>query len=225
VPVVTLSRRSRRLVGSALIVYGVAGLLLIGSAGMLVGSTIATIADVSNRVTEQRDALVATLRATSQTVDDAGTGIGGVGASLTMAKTSAEHATGLAGSLGQTLRELSSAMHIQIFGTEPLAGLSAGFDQAAAQSDALATDLRGVSAALGANTADLETSRRNLVTLGASLDRLVEAVDATPLGASLSTGVPPVVLEAAFVGLLVWLAVPALGALALGIGLLRGTLR
>jgi len=223
---VTLSGRTRRLVGTGLIAYGLAGLVLIAAAGVLVGGAIATLADVSGRVSQQRDALVATLRATSQTVDDAGTGIGGVGASLTMAKSSAEHATGLAGSLGQTLRELSSAMHVQIFGTEPLAGLSAGFDQAAAQADALATDLQGVSAALGANTTDLETSRRNLVTLGESLDRLVEAVDATPLGdTTLPGGVPPMLLEAAFIGLLVWLAIPALAALALGIGLLRGSLR
>jgi hypothetical protein len=225
VPNLTIPPRWRRLVAIALVAYGLSGLLLIGTAGVLVGGAVATLVDASTQVATQRDDLVATLRATSQTVTDAATGVGGVGASLTAAKTSSEDATRLAGSLGTTLRGLSSAMQVQIFGTRPLAGLSSGFDSAATQSEALATDLGAVSAALGANGKDLETTRRDLVTLGERVDGLVESLEATPLDQAAAGGVPPWLIELAFVGLLVWLALPAAAALAIGIGLLRGTLR
>ena len=224
-PVVTVTPRARRFVATGLVVYGASGLLLIAVGGLLVGNAIATLADASARITEQRDALVATLRATSQTVDDAATGVGGVGDSLAAAKASSDQATELARSLGSTLRQLSSGMQIQVFGTQPLAGLSAGFDNAASQSEALATDLGEVSTALGSNTADLTTTRSDLVTLGERIDRLVDSLEATPLGETSSGGAPAVLIEAAFAGLLLWLAVPAVAALAVGIGLLRGTLR
>jgi ABC-type transporter Mla subunit MlaD len=221
----TISPRWRRPIGGALVAYGVSGLLLIATAGLLVGGAVATLADASAQVAGQRDDLVATLRATSRTVTDAANGVGGVGASLTAAKTSSEDATRLAGSLGTTLRGLSSAMQVQIFGAQPLAGLSSGFDSAATQSEALATDLGAVSAALGANGEDLETTRRDLVALGERVDGLVDSLEATPLSQTAPGGVPPWLIELAFLGLLVWLALPAAAALAVGIGLLRGTLR
>ena len=223
--VLKISPRGRRLLASGLIAYGLAGLLLVAASGLLVGGAISTLAGVSERVTQQRDALVATLRATSLTVDHAATGIGGVSDSLTAARASTDHATGLARSLGSTFRDLSSAMNVQIFGTQPLAGLSSGFDNAASQSEALAADLDGVSTALGTNAADLATSHQDLVALGERLDVLVASLDTSDLGVGLSAGVPAVVVEAAFAGLLLWLAIPAATALAVGIGLLRGTLR
>ena len=203
------------------------GLLLIVVAGVLVGGAVATLADAGSHVSEQCDALVTTLRATSQTLGDASTGVGGVGQSLTAAKTSSEKATELAGSLGSTLRGLSSAMHVNVFGTQPLAGLSSGFDAAASQSEELATDLGAVSAALGANGADLDTTRQDLVMLQGRVDALIRSLEGTSLGATDpgSGTVPTVVIEAAFLALLAWLAVPAAVALAVGIGLLRGALR
>jgi hypothetical protein len=226
VPVVKISPRGRRLLASGLIAYGLGGLLLIAASGVLVGGAITTLADVSERVTQQRDALVATLRATSLTVDHAATGIRGVSDSLTAARASADQATGLARSLGSTFRDLSAAMQLQIFGTQPLAGLASGFDNAASQSEALATNLDGVSTALGTNATDLQTSHEDLVALGDRLDVLVASLGTSDLGgASLSAGVPAVVIEAAFAGLLIWLAIPAAAALAVGVGLLRGTLR
>lgn len=228
-PTLTLSPRAWRLVASGLVAYGLTGLLLIGASGLLVGGAIVTLADAGARVAAQRDALVATLQATSRTVADAAVGVGGVRDSLAAAKASSDQATQLAGSLGTTLRGLSSAMHVEIFGTQPLAGMSAGFDTAASQSEALATDLAAVSAALGGNGTDLETTRADLVALGDRVDRLVDAVEAMPLGdtpgSAGSGGAPPLLIEAAFIGLLVWLAVPATAALAIGVGLLRGTLR
>jgi hypothetical protein len=67
-----------------------------------------------------------------------------------------------------------------------------------------------------------------MVTLGDRVDGLVASLGAAPLGdgpGSVTGGVPPALVEAAFVALLLWLAVPAAAALAVGVGLLRGTLR
>src|SRR3972149_2583204 len=60
------------------------------------------------------------------------------GASAGAAGASADQGAGLARSLGTTLHDLAAAMSVQIFGTQPLAGLASGFDSAAGQSDELA---------------------------------------------------------------------------------------
>lgn len=214
---VRVSIQRRRFVGLALLAYGVAGLLLLAVAGAVIGGTIDQLRIVGTSVGEQRDALLGTLRATSLTLRDASSGVGNVGDSLNAAHASSDHAAGLARSLSTTLHGLSSAMSVQIFGTRPLAGLASGFGDAAAQSDELAGDLDGVGTALARNTADLETSRRDLAALSERLDLLATSVER----ASFGVGQEPFIVELVSVALLIWLAVPAAASIAVGLGLLR----
>jgi hypothetical protein len=214
---VGLTFRRRRYLGLGLLAYGLAGLLLLAVAGAVIGGTIQQLSVAGATVGEQRDALVDTLRATSLTMRNASSGVGNVGESLTAAHTSADHAAGLARSMGNTLRGLSAAMNVQIFGTRPLAGLASGFDNAAGQSEELAADLDAVGTALAQNTTDLETSRKDLAALSQRVDLLVASVETTPFGA----GQEPFIAELVFVALLVWLAVPAVASVALGVALLR----
>jgi hypothetical protein len=212
-----LNVRRRRYVGLGLLAYGLAGLLLLAVAGAVIGGTIQQLSVAGGTVGEQRDALLDTLRATSVTMRNASSGVGNVGESLTAAHTSAVHAGVLARSMGNTLRGLSAAMNVQIFGTQPLAGLTSGFDNAAGQSEELATDLDAVGTALAQNTTDLETSRKDLAALSERVDLLVSAIEATPFG----VGQEPFIAELVFVALLIWLAVPAVASIALGVALLR----
>jgi len=149
---VVLTARRRRYLGLGLLAYGLAGLLVLAVAGAVIGGTIQQLSVAGAPVGEQRDALrdalVDTLRATSLTMRNASSGVGNVGESLTAAHTSADHAAGLARSMGDTLRGLSEAMNVQIFGTQPLAGLASGFGNAAGQSEELAPDLDAVGTAL-----------------------------------------------------------------------------
>lgn len=212
-----LTRRGRRALGAGLLAYGIAGLVVLAVAAVVIGGTVDQLGAAGNRVDEQRQALVETLRSTSATMRNASTGVGNVGQSLAAARTSADHAAGLARSLGGTLHDLSAAMHLDVFGTQPLAGLAGGFDNAAAQSDQLATDLADVTTALGQNATDLETSRQDLAALGGRIDVLVASVETASFGA----GQEPLIVELVFLGLLVWLALPAAASLAIGVALLR----
>jgi hypothetical protein len=212
-----VTARRRRYLGLGLLAYGLAGLLLLAVAGAVIGGTVHRLNVAGKTVGEQRDALLGTLRATSLTMRNASAGVGNVGQSLTAAHASADHAAGLARSMGNTLRGLSSAMNVQIFGTQPLAGLASGFDNAGGQSDELAGDLDALGTALAQNTTDLETSRQDLAALSARVDQLVAAVETTPFG----VGQEPFTVELVFVALLVWLAVPAAGSIAVGAALLR----
>jgi hypothetical protein len=214
---VGLTLRRRRYLGLGLLAYGLAGLLLLAVAGAVIGGTIQQLSVVGATVGEQREALVDTLRATSLTMRNASSGVGSVGESLTAAHTSADHAAGLARSMGNTLRGLSAAMNVQIFGAQPLAGLASGFDNAAGQSEELAADLDAVGTALAQNTTDLETSRKDLAALSQRVDLLVASVETTPFG----VGQEPFIAELVFVALLIWLAVPAVASIALGVALLR----
>jgi hypothetical protein len=215
--VIALTARRRRYLGLGLLAYGLAGVLLLAVAGAVIGGAIQQLSVAGATVGEQRDALLGTLRATSLTMRNASSGVGNVGESLTAAHTSADHAAGLARSMGNTLRGLSAAMNVQIFGTQPLAGLTSGFDNAAGQSEELAGDLDAVATALAQNTTDLETSRKDLAALSDRVDLLVAAVETTPFGVAQE----PFIAELVFVALLIWLAVPALASIAVGVALLR----
>ena len=207
----------RRPLGLALVAYGIAGIVLIAAAGILVGGAIEQLASVSSQVGGQRDALVATLRATSVALDNASTGMGDVGTSLSAAQESSDRAAGLARSLRDTLAGLARAMDVSIFGTQPLAGLATGFDQAARQSDELATSLDEVGGALERNSGGLDTTERDLVALRDRVDRLVESLEATPLVVAPA----PLLAKLALLGLLLWLGVPAMASVIIGLRLMR----
>jgi len=209
----------RRVLGVALLTYGVTGLLVLALAAVVIGSAVDQLAVVGGRVEAQREALLETLRSTSATMRNASVGVGNVGQSLAAARTSADHAAALARSLGGTLHDLGSAMHLQILGTQPLAGLAAGFDTAASQSDQLAGDLTEVTSALARNSSDLDTSRQDLAALGANVDLLAESVETAPFGA----GQDPLIVEVVFLALVLWLALPAAASIAVGTALLRGS--
>lgn len=206
----------RQLVGAALVAYGVLGLLFLGAGAALIGGALEELDALSRRVGEQRDALVLTVRATSLTVRDAASGLGNVGTSLDAARRSTSDAAILSRSLAGTLAGLSAAMDLEILGARPLEGLAAGFEAASRQSGELASDLDNVGTALTQNASDLETSRADLVELGGRLDRLAGSLEAMPLG---DAG-PAVAVRIAFLGLLAWLAVPALASVFAGLRLL-----
>jgi len=207
----------RRPLGLALVAYGIAGIVLIVAAGILVGAAIEQLASVSSQVGGQRDALVATLRATSVALDNASTGMGDVGTSLSAAQESSDRAAGLARSLRDTLAGLARAMDVSIFGTQPLAGLATGFDQAARQSDELATSLDEVGGALERNSGGLDTTERDLVALRDRVDRLVESLEANPVDVAPA----PLLAQLALLGLLLWLGVPAVASVIIGLRLMR----
>ena len=195
----------RRLLGWALVVYGVVGLVLvIGGAAIGLG-----LASQVERLAVTADG---TLAAAVRSTDAAADAFGNVDASLTEAETSADAAAALSRDASGTLASLARAMELAVFGAQPLLPLAGEFEASSEQAAALGDTLDRVGGSLGDTRGDVARIGTELETLSAELAALREANGS---GGS----APPLRL---FVGLLLaWLLVPAVGALLGGLALLR----
>jgi len=200
-----LSTRSRRLLGWALIAYGLAGVVLVAG-GSIIGLDVA--ARVERLATSADGALVAASRST-QAAADAFTN---VDASLAEAQASVDAAAALARDASGTLASLGQAMELSVFGAQPLLPLAAEFDASSAQASALAETLDSVGSSLGDTRPDVDRVGAELGELSAELASLRGAG-----GTGEST--PP--LRPFVILLLIWLLVPAVGALIGGFVMLR----
>ncbi len=132
----------------------------------------------------------------------------GFDASLGEATVAAGEAAALAERSAQTARDLSAAMSINIFGTQPLQQLAGGFDASASDLDGLGGTLRTMGDALQGNGDDLAALQTQLTRLADQLEQL-----------SAPRRLPSIL--PATVGLLVLLALQSLGVLAAGLALSR----
>lgn len=196
---------SMRLLGWALILYGLAGLVLVGG-GAMVGVDLAARAE---RLTTSADD---TLAAAARSTDAAAEAFANVDGSLSEAESSAAAAAELAREASGTLASLAQAMTLSVFGAQPLLPLAAEFESSSAQASELADTLARVGGSLGGTRIDVEDIGAELDQLGTELHALRDAGD--PGGAT-----PP--LRPLVLLLLAWLLVPAVGGLLGGIALLR----
>ena len=210
---------SRRL-GDALIGYGVAGLTvaLLGLLALVwVSGRVAALADSVDVEVAQ---LATTLDRTADTLHDAGSSAVSFAVTLERTPPSVRQAAVTIRNLRPNLQAIEAQLStISILGTEPLAGPARLFGQ-------MATDLEGLDTRLDLIADDLETDRDALL---ANSRSLTEAGDqAAVLAERVRSGFIQgglddlravlVVTVLVFVG---WTAVPAVGALLLGIWLRR----
>ena len=196
----SIGRRRSRAIAAVLIAYGLAGVVILGiltSAVIPMTNTLDTIArssaDVGQVLASTRDAF------------------DGFGSSLTEAQRSAERAAAAARSSSQAARGLANGMSISIFGAQPLASLASGFRQQADDLSALADELDVLARSLSQNGADVRELREEVATLHTR---------ATWLGSSAQG---PAWLVPALLLVILWLAVPPIGALIVGVLLLRAS--
>lgn len=195
----------RRLLGWGLVLYGLAGLVLVIGGG-LVGL------EVAGRVERLAAAADGTLAAATASVEAASDAFANVDGSLAESQASAEAGAELSREASGTLRSLSVAMELSIFGAQPLRPLAADFETSADQASALAETLERVSSSL-------DDTRSDVSGIGTELDRLgVELAvlrDSTGAGGDAPSVRPLVML------LLAWLLIPALGGIIGGMAVLR----
>lgn len=196
----------RRALGWGLVLYGLAGIVLV-VAGAAIGL------DTASRIERLAADADGTLAAAIGTAQAAADSFVNVDTSLREAEASAVAAAGLSREAAGTLRSLALAMELSVFGAQPLLPLSAEFLASADQAEALADTLAAVGGSLGDTRTDVAGVGTEFEGLAGQLAALRDssgAGDAAP---------PPLRL---FIGLLLaWLAVPALGALVAGLTLLR----
>jgi hypothetical protein len=201
-----------RALGVALILYGALGLLLVGAGSMVGAGGVARVERLSDNVEGSLAAAASTVQNTADSFD-------GFETSLTEAGGAARNAAHVVRESAVTMANLSAAMSITIFGTQPLQPLARDFERGAEQLSMLSRDLDRLALALSANIDDVSSIRDDLRVLGERLDGLRTGTGDAPAGGGLGTGGLP--LRLLFFGLLAWLALQALGALVAGVLVLR----
>lgn len=200
----TLSRRTRRRLGLALVAYGGAGVLLLLVFGLIANSAIERLALV--------DPAAGALSDASAILGDTSTAFGGFGTSLENAQNSMAQAATSARDASATSSRLADGMSISIFGAQPLASLSQDFRKEASDLDAMAKQFDALTVSLKSNQQDVAKIRGDMALLKTRVDMARSAA--------------PVSVDSlrALLGLLVlWLALPAIVALGAGAYLYAGT--
>jgi hypothetical protein len=211
-----MSVRGLRLLGSALIAYGLAGTILLA----MLATSIATPLDEVDRLTtsvgEQRDAALEALDEAIATARQTAVAVRNVDASLVQARTATDRAAGLSTGVAQSMRGIATALAIDLFGVQPLIGLVPSFEASAVNLDLLATDLLAIGQALESTRTDTQTIAGGMDDLAASIERLRTSVAASPDLSQTSGALEP--LRLGLLALMAWLLVAAIGCVVAGFG-------
>jgi len=200
--------------------YGVVGLLLTGLgliALLYVGGRVGGLAD---RTSAQVGSIAATLDQTAAVLADAGTSASSFALTLERTPPAVRQTAQTVGNLrGNLLLVQGQLGAFDIFGARPLANAADLFGQ-------MAGDLEGLDGRLEFIAADLETNKAALLDNARSLRAFGDEIGG--LSDDLRGGIIEesfedlqVIMTAVFVVLVAWTAIPALGALILGIWIRR----
>ena len=196
-----------------LVAFGAVGLLL--AAVLLVG--LVRLAGAANALADEQAAIAELMNAGRATAVDGRSAAERAQAGVISTADAADQAAGFTTDLAAALRETASSLRVELFGNQPFAAAADRVDHAADQADQAAAGLtaaadqaRQGAAQLGAVTADLDRIATSMAGIGIGLSSR-GGIDAGAIG----------ILEAALIGLVVWLAVPAGACLWLGVMLWR----
>ena len=209
-------RRRRRRIAYGLLGFGLSGLVLILAAAVLVLGSLGAVDDAASGFERQRSELLAMLGPAAGALDSAATSVTNAGASLASSADAADQAATFTTRLAGSFEGLAALGSFEVFGARPFAGLADEFARVGTDARALSGDLLSTASALRTNVADTASVAADLSTLAARLDALEASLTAST-GAGL--GSATTALNAArivLLGLLVWLAVPAVLAAWLG---------
>lgn len=196
---------STRRLGWALSAYGAVGIVL-----LIIVAAVAL--DAAARAEHLVGSANTTLESAATTADAAADAFTGADESLDRGAASAADAATLSREASGTLRSLSAAMELSIFGTQPLLPLADDFGATADQAASLADQLDGVGTALS-------DTRTDITLVGERMRDLADDLAAVSPSGDPAASMPPLRLIVAL--LAIWLGLPAVGALAAGIWFLR----
>lgn len=213
-------RGGLRRLSTGLIAYGVAGLAVAFLGLVTLGWTAGRIASLADTVDAEVTQLATTLDRTADTLDAAGASAITFAVTIERTPPSVRQAAATIRNLRPNLQAIESQLSsISILGNRPLADAARLFGE-------MASDLQGLDTRLDLIAADLETDRDALLRNAKSLEELSDrtAIMAERVRTGFIQGgvedlrVVLVLTILVFVG---WTAVPAIGALALGLWLRR----
>jgi hypothetical protein len=210
----------RRQVGLGLIAFGLAGILLIVLAAALVIGSLGAAAGLASSLEQQRSDLVDLLEPAAAALGQSATTAGNASASLTATAAAAGDAADLTEQLATSMDALSQAASVQVFGTRPFGAAASSLGDVAARSRQLSVDLRTTQTSISGNVTDSAAVAAELRTLASQLEELRKRATETEGSAFVGQGMLDLT-RVILLGLLAWLAVPAVAALWLGSRLRR----
>jgi hypothetical protein len=208
-------RRGLERLASALMIYGVVGILAaaIGFVALIAAS--GRIGSLGERIVSEAVSLDSIIVLTADALDDAATTAGTFGPTIQQTSVTVSGAAGAVRDIEPRLRDLETqANAIEIFGQRPMAPLGQLFGQIATDISGLDDQLDGIATEMGKNQAALRANADSLTALAdvvrAYKGRLKpEAIDA---GITEARSLLLFTLTL-FIG---WTAVPAVGSLIVG---------
>lgn len=212
-----IRRAHRRRLGVGLLAFGATGIVLVAAAVALVLGSLSAVDDAATGFERQRAEAVALLGPARDALDHAATSASNASGSLIQASTAADQAAQLTTRLANSFDGLASLGSFELFGARPFASMSAQFTAVAADSRALSVDLAATAGSLRANVSDGEAVAADLRSLALQLDRLETSLGGPPTGSTAaSASLPIATARIVLLGLLAWMAAPALACLWLG---------
>ena len=208
-------RAGLRRLAAGLIVYGVVGLVLALVAAIALVYAGIRVSSVADRVERQVVTVVATLDRTATALSDASSSATSFAVTIERTPPVVRQTAQTVADLRADLRAVQDQMGaIVILGRQPLAGVSDAFGR-------MASNLDGLDARLDLIASDLESNRGALITNAASLGALGEqmagvADDLEAGGVQGSLADLQAAVAILSVVLLIWITIPAAGALWLG---------
>ena len=209
-----------RRLSTGLLIYGAIGIALaiVGLIAMLyVGNRVATLADSTGQRVET---LVATVEDSATVLKDAGATALSFANTLERTPPTVRQAAETVESVRTTLLTIQSQLgQFTILGSRPLGNVSDQFGQIATQMNGLDARLELIASDLEDNRDKLLANARSLTALGERLDTIAEDLASGFIQDTLDD-VRILLLVTVFV-LVLWTAVPAVGALLFGLWLRR----
>jgi hypothetical protein len=200
---------------TGLIVYGVVGLVL--SAVLLAALGPGDLGGLG-RIDAERQAVVDLLAGAETTALDSGAAVERAGSSIEAGADAADESAGFARQLASALRQLGAALRVDLFGSRPLEGAAGDIEGAADRADAAAAGLDRAASEARTGAAGMGSLAKDLTDASVELSAVREGLEGMgSLEASLTW------LRVALIGLVLWLAVPALAAIWLGIRVHRAS--
>lgn len=226
---------ARRRLGAGLLAFGLTGLVLLVAAGTLVLGSLNAVDQAATGFERQRAELVAMLQPAADVLSNAASSASNAGTSLTTTSGAADRAGLLATNLADSFDGLAALGSFELFGARPFAGLSAEFAAVGTDARLLAIDLRTVAESMRTNAGDAASVAGNLSALAAQLEALAVSLEGPSTTGPRASAVPGAAATAAastlatqlglariiVLGLLLWLAVPAIASTGVGWRLLR----
>ena len=210
------SRSRRRRAGWGLLAFGLTGLVLMGAAGALILGSLSAVDAAVTGFEQQRKELVAMLGPASDALSGAADSASNASASLAETSGAARNAAELTTRLATSFESLASLGSFTILGARPFAEVADQFAAVGVEARELSGDLNTTADSMTTNIADSQAVAADLLALSEQLDRLEASLAETGTPGGADASLPLNVARLVLLGMLAWLAVPALASIWLG---------